>query len=101
MIARMWHGRVPVSKSDQYLKLMRTVAIPDYKSTPGNRGAFALREIQRDVAHFVMLTFWESREAITQFAGNNMEAAKYYDSDPDFLLEMEPSVKHYEQYDNE
>ncbi len=79
MIARMWHGRVPVSKSDQYLKLMRTVAIPDYKSTPGNRGAFALREIQRDVAHFVMLTFWESREAITQFAGNNMEAAKYYE----------------------
>lgn len=101
MIARMWHGRVPVSKSDQYLKLMRTVAIPDYKSTPGNRGAFALREIQRDVAHFVMLTFWESREAITQFAGNNMEAAKYYDFDPDFLLEMEPSVKHYELYDNE
>ncbi len=79
MIARMWHGRVPVSKSDQYLKLMRTVATPDYKSTPGNRGAFALREIQRDVAHFVMLTFWEAREAITQFAGNNMEAAKYYE----------------------
>lgn len=100
MIARIWHGRVPVSKSDQYLKLMRTVAIAD-KSTPGNRGAFALREIQRDVAHFVMLTFWESREAITQFAGNNIEAAKYYDFDPDFLLEMEPSVKHYELYDNE
>ena len=56
MIARIWHGRVPVSKSDQYLKLMRTVAIAD-KSTPGNRGAFALREIQRDVAQFVTLTF--------------------------------------------
>lgn len=101
MIARMWHGRVPISKSDEYLKRMRTIAIPDYKSTPGNRGAFALRQTEGDVARFVMLTFWESREAIARFAGNNIEAAKYYDFDRDFLLELEPSVKHYEIYDGE
>lgn len=100
MIARMWYGRVPVAKSDQYLKLMRTIAIPDYKSTPGNRGAWALREIQGEIAHFVTLTFWESREAIARFAGHNIEAAKYYDFDRDFLLELEPSVKHYELYEN-
>ena len=101
MIARMWHGRVPISKSDEYLKRMRTIAIPDYKSTPGNRGAFALRQTEGDVARFVMLTFWESREAIARFAGNNIEAAKYYDFDRDFLLELEPSVKHYEIYEGE
>lgn len=101
MIARMWHGRVPISKSDEYLKRMRTIAIPDYKSTPGNRGAFALRQTEGDVARFVMLTFWESREAIARFAGNNIEAAKYYDFDRDFLLELEPFVKHYEIYDGE
>jgi heme-degrading monooxygenase HmoA len=100
MIARMWHGRVPVAKSDEYLKLMRTIAIPDYKATPGNRGAFALREIQGEIAHFVMLTFWESREAIAKFAGNNIQAAKYYDFDRDFLFEFEPLVKHYELHDN-
>lgn len=99
MIARMWHGVVPVAKSDEYLGLMRTIAIPDYKKTPGNRGAFALREIRGDEAHFVMLTFWESREAIQTFAGKDVEAAKYYDFDRDFLLEMEPFVKHYELYD--
>jgi hypothetical protein len=95
----MWHGRVPIAKSDEYLKLMRTVALPDYKSTPGNRGAFALREIQGEIAHFVMLTFWESREAIARFAGNNIELAKYYDFDRDFLLELEPSVKHFDLYE--
>jgi hypothetical protein len=96
----MWHGRVPVSKSDQYLKLMQTIAIPDDKSTPGNRGAFALREIQGDAAHFVIPTFWKSREAIARFAGNNIESANYSDFDRDFLLELEASGKHYELYDN-
>jgi len=43
MIARVWQGMVPMSKSSEYLRLMRTVAIPEYKSVPGNRGAFALR----------------------------------------------------------
>ena len=98
MIARIWHGKVPLAKADEYLKLMRSVAIPDYQSVPGNRGAFALREIQSQIAHFVMLTFWDSREAITKFAGENIDDAKYYDFDRDFLLELEPRVKHFELY---
>jgi heme-degrading monooxygenase HmoA len=100
MIARLWHGRVPTSKSDEYLRLMRTIAIPDYKSTLGNRGAWALRQIQGEITHFVMLTFWESREAIARFAGNDIGAAKYYDFDHDFLLELEPHVKHFDLYDD-
>lgn len=98
MIARMWHGRVPLAKADEYLELMRSVAIPDYQSVPGNRGAFALREVEGEVAHFVMLTFWESRDAIAKFAGENIETAKYYDFDRNFLLEFEPRVKHFELY---
>jgi heme-degrading monooxygenase HmoA len=74
---------VPTAKSSEYLRLMRTVAIPDYKSVAGNRGAFALHRIEGENAHFIMLTFWESREAITQFAGENIELAKYYDFDSD------------------
>jgi hypothetical protein len=36
MITRIWHGATPAAKSDEYLNLMRAVAIPDYRSTPGN-----------------------------------------------------------------
>jgi heme-degrading monooxygenase HmoA len=42
---------------------MRMVAIPDYRSTPGNKGAYALRRIEGDAAQFLMITFWESEEA--------------------------------------
>jgi heme-degrading monooxygenase HmoA len=96
MIARIWHGAVRKERSDDYLDLMRTVALPDYRSVPGNLGAYALRREDGEVAHFLMLTFWESREAIVAFAGDDISAAKYYDFDKDFLLELEPTVEHYD-----
>jgi len=34
------------------------------------------------------LTFWESREAIAQFAGENIDVTKYYDFDRGFLLAL-------------
>ncbi len=81
MIARIWRGEVPLDRSDEYLERMLTVAIPDYQSTPGNRGAFALRRIHEDRAEFLMLTFWESGDAIAAFAGDDISVAKYYDFD--------------------
>jgi heme-degrading monooxygenase HmoA len=99
MITRIWHGATQAAKSDEYLNLMRTVAIPDYRSIPGNKGAYALRRIEGDTAHFLMVTLWESEEAIRAFAGDDIRVAKYYDFDQDFLLELEPCSTHYEMYD--
>jgi quinol monooxygenase YgiN len=99
MITRIWHGATLSAKSDEYLTLMRTVAIPDYRSTPGNKGAYALRRIKGNTAHFLMITFWESEEAIRAFAGDDISMAKYYDFDKDFLIELEPCSIHYEMYD--
>ena len=99
MITRIWHGTTPATKADEYLHLMRTIAIPDYRSVRGNKGAYALRRIEGDTAHFLMLTFWESEEAIRAFAGNDITQAKYYDFDKDFLLELEPSSSHYEMHE--
>jgi heme-degrading monooxygenase HmoA len=78
---------------------MRSIAIPDYRATPGNIGAYALRRIEGDVAHFLMLTFWESEGAIRAFAGDDINVAKYYAFDKNFLLEMEPASTHYETYE--
>jgi hypothetical protein len=47
-----------------------------------------------------MITFWKSEEAIRAFAGHEISAAKYYDFDRDFLIELEPCSTHYEMYDN-
>jgi hypothetical protein len=99
VIARTWHGMVPLSKSEEYLHLMRRVAIPDYRATSGNRGAYAMRRIEGEIAHFTMLTFWDSLESISEFAGPQAKAAKYYDFDKDFLLKFEPTAQHFELFD--
>jgi hypothetical protein len=98
MIARMWHGRVPAEKSERYLHLMRTVAIPDYKAIDGNLDALCLHRIESNIAHIEMLTFWENVEAIKRFAGEDYAAAKYYDFDDEYLIEKETHVRHFEAY---
>jgi len=96
MIARIWHGMVPISKTDEYLDLMRRIALPEYVATRGNRGAWCLYRTEADVTHFEMLTFWDDTDAIKRFAGDDYSMAKYYDFDSDYLIEMEPHVQHYE-----
>ena len=96
MIARRWHGRVPAAKASDYLALMRDVALPDYRGTPGNIGAWCLHRADGDVVHVEMFTLWEDESAIRRFAGDDMAAAKYYDFDSGFLLELEPKVVHFE-----
>jgi hypothetical protein len=96
MIARRRHGRVPAAKADEYLKLMREIGLADYRSTDGNRGAWCLHRRDGDVVHVEMFTLWDDLDAIRRFAGDELTNAKYYDFDPDFLLELESEVTHFE-----
>ena len=96
MIARRWHGRIPAAKAEDYLKLSRDVGLADYRSTPGNIAASCLHRRDGDIVHVEMFTLWEDMEAIRRFAGDELTKAKYYDFDPDFLLELEPEVVHFD-----
>lgn len=96
MITRMWHGRVLTSNAKAYREFLVSRAIPDYQSFAGNISVYILERTERDVTHFITLTFWKDRESIKDFAGEDVETAKYYPEDKDFLLEFEPKVMHYE-----
>jgi heme-degrading monooxygenase HmoA len=99
MTARVWHGRTKANDAEEYLEYLYKSGVPDYRHTPGNQGAWVFRRIDGDVAHFITLTFWESREAIKAFAGDDIEVARYYPEDRKYLLEFEPSVTHYEIFE--
>jgi hypothetical protein len=73
---------------------MKDVGLADYRSTQGNRGAWCLHRRYGDTVHVEMFTLWDDFEAIRRFAGDEPTKAKYYDFDPDFLLELEPEVTH-------
>ncbi|MFH5801492.1 antibiotic biosynthesis monooxygenase family protein [Haladaptatus sp. CMAA 1911] len=101
MIVRLWHGKTPAAKANRYLDFLKRRAIPDYESVDGNRGAYVLRRFDGDEAHFLTLSFWESEAAIERFVGPDIETATYYPEDDEYLLEFEPTVRHYELYSSE
>ncbi len=96
MIARIWHGVTRASDADAYLDYLEESGIPAYRSTDGNRGVFVLRRTEADRAHFMLMSLWESFDAIRRFAGPDFERAVYYPRDKEFLLEFQPTVAHYE-----
>ena len=96
MIVRMWHGRVPTSKAPAYRAFLNERAIPDYQSVEGNISVYILERREGEVTHVITMTFWENLEVIKDFAGDDVELAKYYPEDQGFLLEFEPGVVHYE-----
>lgn len=98
MIARVWHGRTSVEKSEDYKTFLTDVAVKDYKSISGLTGLKFLHRIENHEAHFMLISFWPSMEVIKKFAGEDVDRAKYYEEDKNFLLEFEERVKHYEVF---
>ena len=96
MVVRMWHGRVPTEKAERYREFLNARAIPDYRSVPGNISVHILKRPDGPVTHFITMTVWDSMAAIRGFAGDDVQVAKYYPEDRDYLLEFEPEVVHYE-----
>jgi len=96
MVVRMWHGRVPTAKAQRYREFLNARAIPDYRSVPGNISVHILEQQDGVVTHFITMTFWADMAAIRGFAGDDVQVAKYYPDDQDFLLEYEAHVQHYD-----
>src|SRR5688572_13632849 len=93
MIARIWHGKTRAADADAYWDYLNRTGLPDYRDTPGNQGVTVLRRIEGEVAHFTLISLWDS---IREFAGDDIEVARYYPEDTAFLLELEPHVTHHE-----
>lgn len=100
MIARIWHGKTKASDATAYLEYLFKSGMPAYRATTGNKGAWVLRRIDNEVAHFITLSFWESQEAIAAFAGPDITVAKYFPEDAKYLLEFEPTVMHFELFES-
>jgi heme-degrading monooxygenase HmoA len=96
MIVRMWRGETALDKEDSYAEYLQTTGVTDYRATPGNRGVLVLRRRVGDRLEWLTVSLWESVQAIEKFAGTDIEKARYYTEDADYLLTLEPNVRHYE-----
>jgi heme-degrading monooxygenase HmoA len=96
MIARTWRGATKAQDGEAYLEYLHRTGFAEYRKTPGNRGVLGLRRIVNDRAEFLLVSLWESEEAIRQFAGSDIEKAVFYPEDERFLVDRDNHVSHYE-----
>jgi heme-degrading monooxygenase HmoA len=92
----VWHGVVPTARGDAYGAYLQSTGVADCRATAGNRSVQVLRRTVGDATHFVFISVWDSMEAIRRFAGDDVERARYYPEDRAYLVELEPTVLHYE-----
>jgi heme-degrading monooxygenase HmoA len=95
-IARVWRGVTSRSKRAEYLAYLKETGVNDIRKTPGNLGVTILVRDTKEGTEFLYISVWKSMSAIRRFAGDDVEKARYYPKDREFLLKLERKVKHYE-----
>jgi heme-degrading monooxygenase HmoA len=96
MLARTWRGATRAEDAETYLDYLHRTGLSEYRKIEGNRGVLALRRVTDGRAEFLLVSLWDSEEAIRRFAGSDMEKAVFYPEDEHFLVERDNHVNHYE-----
>lgn len=95
LVARHWHGKVATARAAEYEAYL-SGAIAKFPSIKGNRGYQMLRESGGEVTHFSVISYWESRDAIHAYAGEDISKVHALPRDPEFLIDPEPNVHNYD-----
>ncbi len=96
MIVRLWRGRVPADRAEEYKAYQEEVGTPGYTKIPGNLGIYMIGRHVGDEYEIAMLTFWDTMASIEAFAGDPVDKAKYYERDFEFLIDPPDKVEHFE-----
>jgi catechol 2,3-dioxygenase-like lactoylglutathione lyase family enzyme/heme-degrading monooxygenase HmoA len=95
-VARVWRGRVRKELLEKYRGYIESTGLADYRKTPGNRGAYMLTVPRDEFGEVITLSFWDTRDSISAFAGEPIERARYYPEDEVYLLDFPERVDHYD-----
>lgn len=94
-VARVWHGRVPAARAAEYAAYLAS-AVTKFRTFPGNLGYELLRDDAGPEAHFMVLSYWTTKDALRAYAGDDITKARPLPRDPEFLIEPEPTVRNYQ-----
>ncbi len=90
-IARIWRGRVPAAKADEYARYNYEVGIRPLEEKA--LGVQSLREDRDGESEFITISYWESVEAMARFTGSDPRQVHHLARDPEFLIELPRSVQ--------
>jgi hypothetical protein len=90
-IARIWRGRTTRGNADAYAAYLYEHGIKPLEKTA--LGVQLMREDRADDSEFMTISYWESVEAMSRFAGKDPNRIHHLDRDPEFLIELPDRVQ--------
>jgi len=96
MIARVWRGSAFSEKAEEYVNHLRTSVLPALRQIEGFQGVTLMRQDSSQGVEFIVLTLWESMDAIRTFAGANAEVAVVAPAAQGLFREYDSNVRHFE-----
>jgi heme-degrading monooxygenase HmoA len=95
MIIREWRGRALVSRAEAYPEHFRDRVLPELRSIRGFLGAQLGRKEIGDRVEFLVLSRWQSMDAIRAFAGPSPDKAVVEPGAVAALSDFDDRVQHY------
>ena len=99
MISRHWKGVARTEEADNYIAHLRNETFPHLAQIDGFISASILRRETQTGTEFLILTNWQSIEAIRQFAGDTALVAVVPTKVQAMMIEFDKEVDHYEVVD--
>ncbi|WP_437311022.1 antibiotic biosynthesis monooxygenase family protein [Sorangium sp. So ce388] len=94
-IARVWHGRTRNDKAEEYTAYISS-ALPKFRTIPGNLGYQLMRETVGAETHFMVISYWRSRDDIRAYAGDDIRKTRHLPRDAELLIDPEQAVMNYD-----
>lgn len=96
MIARVWRGATLAEDGDAYAAYLEETGMRNARELAGSRGTLVLRRPRAGYAEFETILLFESMEDVRGFAGDELDAAVFFEQDDRYLVERDLEVRHYE-----
>lgn len=96
MILRMWRARVTVENAEKYFEHATAKVFPGLRAIEGHQGAYLLCRPLDASVEIVVLTLWESMEAVRKFAGAEPEKAVVEPEARAILMSFDNIVTHFD-----
>lgn len=90
-IARIWRGRTVTAKADEYAAYLLEAGVKPLVEKA--LGAQMFREDREGESEFVTISYWESIEAMSRFAGSDPRRIHHLERDAEFLIELPERVQ--------
>lgn len=90
-IARIWRGRTTAARADEYAGDLYEHGIKPLEEKA--LGVQMFREDRAGESEFVTISYWESVEAMSRFAGDDPRRIYHLARDAEFLIELPLGVQ--------